>query len=72
MDQTVPTLTLIHLIRAHGLTPPTAPSEPGRLSQEIAMAWKGTLKGLWMNVFLHDWLQLLYDDVLSQEDMDLP
>lgn len=71
-DKTLPALTLLHLIHIHVLTPPVAPLEPCRLSQEVPMAWKGTLNGLWMNVFVHDWSWLLYDDVLSQEAIDSP
>lgn len=55
-DKTLPALTLLHLIHIHVLTPPVAPLEPCKLSQEVPMAWKGTLNGLWMNVFVHDWL----------------
>lgn len=46
IDWTVFTLTLIHLLHVQVLLPPTALLEPCRLSQEMPMAWKGTLNGL--------------------------
>lgn len=71
-ERTVPTPTSICLIHVHALTHPMAPSEPHRLSQEMPMVWKGTLNGLWMNVFLHHWSWFLYDCLLPQEATGSP
>lgn len=67
----MPLLTLTQLINVHLLTSPVAPLELQELPQEVPMTQKGTLGGVWTNVFLHSWSWSLSEGLPPQEATDM-